>query len=338
MDGGYVSERLAQVGEDAPPEPDPGQDRDEAIVQQHEVRRLARDIGAALAHGDADMGGLQCGRIVDPVSGHRHHRPTGLQCFDDGELLFGHDAGEHVHALHPLLEGVLRERGKFRAGQGACLAFDPGLPGNGERGCGIIAGDHHHRDAGAAGLRNGAGNIRTHRIREGDQAAKGEGPVLGRLRSVLCRPARHRQHPQPLRRQAGDVAVEIGVLARGEPAQMCDRLRRALGGEQEPVRQNARAEESETVRLQGKGGQERQRLAFGAGTAACTARSMGSTGWGALARRARRSRSPAAPAGGPAGATGTVRPATCAATSAMRFSVSVPVLSCTGWLRPPASR
>jgi hypothetical protein len=45
-------------------------DGGEVVVEQHHVRRLARDVGAALAHRHADVGRLQRRRVVHAVAGH----------------------------------------------------------------------------------------------------------------------------------------------------------------------------------------------------------------------------------------------------------------------------
>ena len=44
--------------------------RREVVLGEHERGGLASDVGAALAHGDADVGGLERGRVVDAVAGH----------------------------------------------------------------------------------------------------------------------------------------------------------------------------------------------------------------------------------------------------------------------------
>ena len=43
----------------------------EVVVGEYELAGLLGDLGAA-AHGDADIGLLQRGGVVDGVAGHRH--------------------------------------------------------------------------------------------------------------------------------------------------------------------------------------------------------------------------------------------------------------------------
>ena len=62
-------------------------DRGEVVVGQDHFRRLARHLGAAAAHRDADIGPFQCRRVVDPVPGHGNDVPPGPQCLHDPELV-----------------------------------------------------------------------------------------------------------------------------------------------------------------------------------------------------------------------------------------------------------
>ena len=105
VDRGHVGQRLAQVREDAPSEPHAADDRDEAVVEEHEIGGLPRDVGAALAHGDADVGGFERRRVVDAVPGHGDDLAVGLQRLDQRKLLLRHDAGEDPDPPHPLAQG-----------------------------------------------------------------------------------------------------------------------------------------------------------------------------------------------------------------------------------------
>jgi hypothetical protein len=65
-----VEDELLHVGEDPPPLLDGGDDRREVVVDEDHRRRLARHVGAAPAHRDADVRAAERGRVVDPVSRH----------------------------------------------------------------------------------------------------------------------------------------------------------------------------------------------------------------------------------------------------------------------------
>ena len=58
----------------------------EALSHQDDVGGLHRHVGAA-DHRQAQVGGRECGRVVDPVADHRHPSPGRLQPFDDGRLV-----------------------------------------------------------------------------------------------------------------------------------------------------------------------------------------------------------------------------------------------------------
>ena len=85
-------------------------DRSEIVVEQDDRRGLARDVGAAAAHGDADMGGLERRRIVDAVAGHGDDLAVGLQRLDDAQLLLGHDAGKDRGGPHAFGQRGVIER------------------------------------------------------------------------------------------------------------------------------------------------------------------------------------------------------------------------------------
>ena len=87
VNGKDETHRLAQIVVDAAAETDRLDDRAEIVVEQHDGGSFARDIGSAAAHGDADMGGLQRGRVVDAVAGHRDDLAIGLVGVDDAQLL-----------------------------------------------------------------------------------------------------------------------------------------------------------------------------------------------------------------------------------------------------------
>ena len=69
------------------------------VVGQHHVGGLLGHIGAGDAHGHADIGALDGGRVVDAVAGHGHHFVVGLQGIHDAHLVLGRDAGEDIRLL-----------------------------------------------------------------------------------------------------------------------------------------------------------------------------------------------------------------------------------------------
>ena len=92
--------------EDHPAVDDRVDDHREAGRHQHNVRRRARRVGRAV-HGDADVGLLERGRVVDAVARHADREAALLQHVDDRELVLGHHLREAVGVLDVL--AVLRE-------------------------------------------------------------------------------------------------------------------------------------------------------------------------------------------------------------------------------------
>ena len=63
-----VDHGLAQVGKGLPPPVNRQHDGRKVVVQQHQGRALARHVGAALAHGDADVCRLEGRDVVHAVT------------------------------------------------------------------------------------------------------------------------------------------------------------------------------------------------------------------------------------------------------------------------------
>lgn len=68
------------------------------VVEQNHRGSLARNVRAAFAHGDADVGLAQRRRVVDAVSGHGHHFAFRLVGPHEVELLRGIGAREDVRS------------------------------------------------------------------------------------------------------------------------------------------------------------------------------------------------------------------------------------------------
>src|SRR5215213_5068592 len=69
---------------------DRGQER-EAVLQEHDVRDLLRDL-AALLHSDAHVCGLDGGQVVDAVADHRRVNLLTLERLYDAQLVVGPQA------------------------------------------------------------------------------------------------------------------------------------------------------------------------------------------------------------------------------------------------------
>ena len=87
--GEDVDDELADVVVDDATRLHRGHDSGEVIVGKDHRGRLARDIGACLAHCHPDVGPPERGCVVDAVTGHRNHVTVGLQRFGDLQLCLG---------------------------------------------------------------------------------------------------------------------------------------------------------------------------------------------------------------------------------------------------------
>ena len=188
-------------------------DRAEVVLEQHQRRGLARDVGAAAPHRDADVRGLQCRRVVHAVPGHRHHLARGLVRGDEPQLLARQDAREHAYLSHRLRERRVIHRLDLGAGEDA-LVSEAGLARDLERRAGKVAGDHHHADAGAAALRHGIGHRRAQRVGEHEQADEAE-RIAPRVLERRARPRRfgHAKQAQATRSSALHVADQVHTVA-----------------------------------------------------------------------------------------------------------------------------
>ena len=173
--GEDVGEELADVLVHRPAFLDGGDDGGEVVVQQHQVRRLPGHVGAAPAHGHADVGGAQGGGVVDAVAGHRDGVALGLERLHQDEFLVGGEAGEHH--LGPV-------QGQLQLGGGQAAQFlaghDPGMLAahqadptrHRQGGAGVVAGDHDHPDARLVALPDGRRHLGPGWIGQAHQAGE----------------------------------------------------------------------------------------------------------------------------------------------------------------------
>ena len=155
-------------------------DRGEVVVGEDHDGGLLGDLGAGDAHRDADVGGLQRGRVVDAVAGHR----------DDVALLLAAAArGGPCPRARPG-----RRRRCSSSSRCSCSSLiaansapvtastlDAELRRDRGRGGGVVAGDHPHPDAGALCTRRSrALRLGARRVDDADHAPAASGPARGR--------------------------------------------------------------------------------------------------------------------------------------------------------------
>ena len=165
------------------------------------------------------MRGFEGRRIVDAVTGHGHHLVTGLQGLDDPQLLLRHHPCKEIDPANPLLQLRVAHPVEFGAGDHLPGVGHADLPGDVLGRASIVAGDHHHADAGPVALPNGRRDGRTDGICQADQTHKVKVDVVLGLRQPrrLQHPLGHPQHPQPVAGHghglvedaSGSVCVEV---------------------------------------------------------------------------------------------------------------------------------
>ena len=111
----------------------------EVGVHQHQVRDLGSYVTAG-GHGHAAVGLLQGQHVVDAVTGHGHGVFLALEGLDELFLLIGLHPAEDVIGLAS--GGDLGLRGQGGGIHVLVGPFNPGLPGGGSHGDGVVPGDH----------------------------------------------------------------------------------------------------------------------------------------------------------------------------------------------------
>ncbi len=93
----------------------------EVVAHEGDVGGLERDVGAGGAHGDAQVGGGEGGRVVDAVADHRDQPMAPPQVLDGRDLVGGQEAGADL-----VDAGLTGDRG----GRGGIVAGEQGDVGD----------------------------------------------------------------------------------------------------------------------------------------------------------------------------------------------------------------
>ena len=227
-----IGDGFAQIVEDTAPEPYGVHDAGKVVVHEDYGGSLAGDIRAALAHGYADVGGFEGGRVVNAVAGHGHYLAVGFERVHDSQLLLGDHAREDAGLFYALPEDFRRHRGQLRARDRAVRVPQAYLAGDEGRRAGIIPGYHHYPYARAMRLAHGAGHLRAHRIHKAHQARefKIEVMLLLRQRLLVENSLRHAQHAQAAVGKFEHGLHHFARLLRRQMAEVDDSLGGALSG------------------------------------------------------------------------------------------------------------
>ena len=169
---------LLDVGVDAAAFLDGVDDGREVVVGERHVGSALRNVGARDAHRAADVGGFQCGRVVDAVARHRDDLALLLPCLDDADLVFGRNARIDGDMFDFLIELFVAHGVEFCARDGS-VAFeqDPQLPCDGGGGDDVVARDHDGLDARLAADGDGFLCLGARGVDHADEPEEGE-PVF----------------------------------------------------------------------------------------------------------------------------------------------------------------
>ena len=148
----YEPDVLGEVVEDLAALLDRVDDGGEVVVGEDHAPGVLCHLGPR-AHGDADVGGFDGGRVVDAVARHGHHLAFLLQGVHEQDLVLWGDPAHDpdvVDAGQPLGVGEGGEVGAEHR-----LAGDAQLLGDRGAGRDVVAGDHADADVGGLRLLDG---------------------------------------------------------------------------------------------------------------------------------------------------------------------------------------
>lgn len=183
--GEQVRDELLDVVEHAAALFDGVQDAGEVVVGEDDVAGVLCHVAAVLAHGDADVGALQRGRVVDAVARHGREAVAAVQRFDHADFCRGGAARDDEREAWERVDLGVAEFVELRCGHhhargdvgghvGGVGGEDPDLRGNGARCAGMVACEHVHGDASRMAFGHGAGRFGSWGIVEADEAAEDE--------------------------------------------------------------------------------------------------------------------------------------------------------------------
>ena len=148
--------------------------------------------------------------------------------------MLGLDAAKDVGIGQPNTQVLVAESAELGTGDDRAVDLQTGLPGHRDRRGRVVAGHHHHTDAGSPAISDGLRHVEPHRIFQTEQAQKLEAEIVllaGQHIALEAGPG-HAEHPQALAGHRGDLACDPGAGVGIEMAEVGDRLGRALGSDQ----------------------------------------------------------------------------------------------------------
>ena len=159
------------------------------------VSRFTRNLGAALAHRDADIGVGQGRRVIDAVADHRDDLALALEKVDQIELLLRVDPRKDALSCNTFACGIGRVLQAQELASGRDGRIGPryaDIAGDGQGGARVVAGGHRNTYPRAAKGGDRARNVRACRVSQCHEPDERE-PATEGILWVLARVSGERE-------------------------------------------------------------------------------------------------------------------------------------------------
>ena len=244
-------------------------DRREVVVEQHERGGLAGDVGAAPPIAMPMCAALSAGASLTPSPVMATTSPFALSASTSRSFCSGTTRAKTLTSADAPLQLVVAHGARASApGDARRRPSQADLRARCSRGRRVVAGDHHDADAAPAAFLDGRRHARPHRIGEADQPD--EAKANSRWSSGQRRRVRTAARATPARagRRAAIPSTcrhHPGAVASARSAEVGDRLRRPLGGDDVRVPSAAACQTCVTASSSSDSGYSRTRSSRRAG-------------------------------------------------------------------------
>ena len=194
---------------------DGADDRRVRVVEEHQVGRLAGEVGSARAHGDADVRRGERRRVVDAVAGDGDDLAPVLEDLHEPQLVLGRGARDDGLAAEPVGELVVVERVERRAAVQHLGSSSPASRAAAATVARVVAADDDRPHPGVGEHGHGVAHPGAQRVAEGDQPHERQVAlgVGGIARNRVDAALGHRDDSQPVIREPRDLREHGRPLA-----------------------------------------------------------------------------------------------------------------------------